>query len=146
MSRLAELGSQSLSDDPETVDQLLELVKANLPFKVLGLTLRQNDQSLVHLVDALSGTPTPAVRKALEEIVAKFPGQGRGPHRDPCDPRRGTDLRRRPNRAPPERDRARLRGRRSTGCSGGEPAGRSRRLRAAVAAAEPRGLLGFGNA
>jgi hypothetical protein len=48
-------------------------VKANLPFKVLGLTLRQNDQSLVHLVDALSGTPTPAVRKAFEEIRTRFP-------------------------------------------------------------------------
>ncbi len=73
MARLAELGAQSLADDAATVDQLLDLVKANLPFKVLGLTLRQNDQSLVHLVEALSGTSTPAVRKALEEIVAKFP-------------------------------------------------------------------------
>ncbi len=73
MSRLAELGTQNLSDDAATVDQLLELVRANLPFKVLGLTLRQNDQSLVHLVDALSGTPTPAVRKVFEEIRAKFP-------------------------------------------------------------------------
>jgi len=73
MSRLAELGSQNLSDDNATVDQILELVKASLPFKVLGLTLRQNDQSLVHLVDALSGTPTPAVRKAFDEIIAKFP-------------------------------------------------------------------------
>jgi hypothetical protein len=73
MARLAELGAQSLADDAATVDQLLEMVKANLPFKVLGLTLRQNDQSLVRLVEALSGTNTPAVRKALEEIVAKFP-------------------------------------------------------------------------
>jgi hypothetical protein len=73
MSRLAELGTQNLSDDSGTVDQLLELIKANLPFKVLGLTLRQNDQNLVHIVDALSGTPTPAVRKAFEEIMAKFP-------------------------------------------------------------------------
>ena len=73
MARLAELGTQNLSDDPATVDQLLELVKANLPLKVLGLTLRQNDQNLVHLVDALSGTPTPAVRKAFEDVIAKFP-------------------------------------------------------------------------
>ncbi len=73
MSRLAELGSQNLSDDAATVDQLLDLIKANLPFKVLGLTLRQNDENLVHLVDALSGTPTPAVRKAFEEVIAKFP-------------------------------------------------------------------------
>ncbi len=73
MSRLAELGTQNLSEDPGTVDQLLELIKTNLPFKVLGLTLRQNDESLVHLVEALSGTPLPSVRKAFEDIVAKFP-------------------------------------------------------------------------
>ena len=73
MSRIAELGSQNLSDDAATVDELLGLVKANLPFKVLGLTLRQNDQNLIHLVDALAGTPAPAVRKAFEEIIAKFP-------------------------------------------------------------------------
>jgi hypothetical protein len=73
MSRIAELGSQNLSEDAGTVDQLLALVKANLPFKVLGVTLRQNDQNLIHLVDALSGTPTAPVRKAFEEIIAKFP-------------------------------------------------------------------------
>jgi hypothetical protein len=73
MSRLAELGTQNLAEDAGTVEQLLELIKTNLPFKVLGLTLRQNDESLVHLVEALSGTNTPAVRKAFEEIRAKFP-------------------------------------------------------------------------
>ena len=72
MSRLGELGTQNLSDDSATVDQLIELIKVNLPFKVLGLTLRQNDQNLIHIVDALSGTNTPAVRKAFEEIIAKF--------------------------------------------------------------------------
>ncbi len=73
MARLSELSSQSFADDAETIDQLLEMVKANLPFKVLGLTLRQNDQNLVRLVEALSGTPTPTVRRAFEEIAAKFP-------------------------------------------------------------------------
>ncbi len=73
MARLGDLGTQSLADDTATVGELLAMVKANLPFKVLGLTLRQNDQNLVHLVEALSGTPTPAVRKAFEDIVARFP-------------------------------------------------------------------------
>jgi hypothetical protein len=72
MSRLAELGTQNLADDSATVDQLIELIKTNMPFKVLGVTLRQNDQNIVHVVDALSGTNTPAVRKALEEVIAKF--------------------------------------------------------------------------
>jgi Domain of unknown function (DUF4388) len=78
MERLAELGSQNLSEDAETLDQLLALIKANLPFKLLGMTLRQNDQNLVHLIEALSGTPSPAVRKSFEDIVERFKGQEAG--------------------------------------------------------------------
>lgn len=78
MARLSELGEQDMSEDPETVDQLLALLKANLPFKLLGVTLRQKDQNLGRIVGALSGTPTPAVRHALEEIVSKLGGQDAG--------------------------------------------------------------------
>ena len=78
MARISELGGQDMSEDSETVDQLLALLKANLPFKLLGMTLRQNDQSLVRIVEALSGTPSPAVRRALEEIVSRFGGQDAG--------------------------------------------------------------------
>jgi hypothetical protein len=74
VARLGELGAQDMSEDPETAEQLLALLKANLPFKLLGMTLRQNDQNLVHIVEALSGTPTPAVRRALEEIVSRLKG------------------------------------------------------------------------
>jgi len=74
VARLSELGGQDMSDDPETVEQLLALLKANLPFKLLGMTLRQNDPNLVSIVEALAGTPTPAVRRALEEIVSKLKG------------------------------------------------------------------------
>jgi len=73
LARLSELSAQNLADDPETADQLIEMIKANLPFKVLGVTLRQNDQNLVRLVEALSGTPTPAVRRALQDVAARFP-------------------------------------------------------------------------
>jgi hypothetical protein len=78
VARLVELGGQDMSEDSETVDQMLALLKANLPFKLLGMTLRQNDQSLVRIVEALSGTPTPAVRRALEEIVSRFGAQDAG--------------------------------------------------------------------
>ncbi len=57
---------------------LLAAVKANLPFRLLGVTLRQNDQNLVHAVEALGGTPLPPVRKALEDIANRFPGQDAG--------------------------------------------------------------------
>ncbi len=75
MSRLSELSAQNLADDGESVDQILEMLKGSLPFKVLGVTLRQNDQNLARLVEALSGTPTPAVRRALEDLIARFPDQ-----------------------------------------------------------------------
>jgi hypothetical protein len=78
MARLSDLGTQNLSDDPGTVELLLAAVKANLPFKLLGVTLRQNDQNLVHAVEALAGTPLPPVRKALEEIASKFSTQDAG--------------------------------------------------------------------
>jgi hypothetical protein len=78
MSRLADLGTQNLSDDPGTVEMLLAIVKANLPFRLLGMTLRQNDQNLVHAVEALGGTPVPPVRKALEDIASRFAGQDAG--------------------------------------------------------------------
>ena len=78
MARISELGGQNMADDSETVEQLLDLLKANLPFKLLGMTLRQNDQSLVRVVEALSGTDTPAVRRALEDVVTRFKGQDAG--------------------------------------------------------------------
>jgi len=78
MARLAELGTQDLSEDTDTVDRLIELVKANLPFKLLGVTLRQNDQNMVYGIEALAGTPTPAVRRLLEEIVTRLRGHEAG--------------------------------------------------------------------
>jgi hypothetical protein len=78
MARISELGGQNLADDSETLEQLLDLLKANLPFRLLGMTLRQNDQNLVRVVEALSGTDTPAVRRALEDLVTRFKGQDAG--------------------------------------------------------------------
>ncbi len=78
MARISELSGQDMSEDTETVDQLLALLKANLPFKLLGMTLRQNDQSLVRIIEALSGTPSAAVRRALEEVVSRLAGQDAG--------------------------------------------------------------------
>ena len=78
MARLADLGTQNLSDDPGTVDELLGIIKTNLPFKLLGVTLRQNDQNLVHSVEALAGTPLPTVRRALEDVASRFSAQDAG--------------------------------------------------------------------
>lgn len=74
MARLAELAGQDLSADPETVEKLLAALKANAPFKLFGLVLHQNDQSLFYCIEALSTTPTPEVRAAFEDITRRFSG------------------------------------------------------------------------
>jgi len=73
MARLAELSGENFSDDPETVERLLEALKANLPFKIFGLVLNQKDQNLQYTIEALSATPHPAVRKAFREVLDRFP-------------------------------------------------------------------------
>ena len=78
MARLAELGTQDLTEDSDTVEQLLALLKANMPFKLLGMTLKQNDQNMVYVIEALSGTPTPSVRRAFEDVATRFRGQEAG--------------------------------------------------------------------
>jgi hypothetical protein len=73
LARLSELSAQDLSEDKEIVERLLGVLKSNLPFKLFGLALHQNDQILHHTIQALSGTPAPPVRAALEEVVSRFP-------------------------------------------------------------------------
>ncbi|MEP6993184.1 MAG: DUF4388 domain-containing protein [Acidobacteriota bacterium] len=78
MARLADMGTQNLSDDPGTVELLLGVIKANLPFRLLGVTLRQNDENLVHAVEALASTPVQAVRRQLEDVASRFRTQDAG--------------------------------------------------------------------
>lgn len=74
MARMAELAGQDLSGDGEALDKLLAALKANAPFKLFGLVLHQNDQSLFHCIEALSTTPAPAVRTAFEDVARRFSG------------------------------------------------------------------------
>jgi len=73
-ARLTELAGQDLSDDPDLVGVLLRGLKAELPFKVFGLTLKKRDDKISPIIDALSSTPLPQVRNAFEEIVERHPG------------------------------------------------------------------------
>jgi uncharacterized protein DUF4388 len=73
-ARLAELAGQDLSDDADLVGVLLRGLKAELPFKVFGLTLKKRDDKIEPIIDALSSTPLPQVRRAFEEIVERHPG------------------------------------------------------------------------
>lgn len=78
MARLAELAGQDLSGDEESLEKLLAALKANAPFKLFGLVLHQNDQSLFHVIEALSTTPAPAVRTAFEDLARRFSGHDIG--------------------------------------------------------------------
>ncbi len=75
-ARLADLAGQDLSHDPELVGELLKALRAELPVKVLGVVVgKPKADRLVPLIEALSSTPLPQVRQALEEVVQRFPGQ-----------------------------------------------------------------------
>lgn len=73
-ARLDILGSQDLSPTKEVVERLVRTLRERLPKKIFGLVV-QKRESLCHLIRALAGTPLPAVRKVLEEIVAAYPNQ-----------------------------------------------------------------------
>jgi hypothetical protein len=73
-ARLAELSSQNLTDDPDLVRLLLKAAHVEMPFKVFGVTLKKREDRLTPIVEALSGTPTQAVRTLLAEIVERHAG------------------------------------------------------------------------
>ena len=73
-ARLAELSGQDLSQDPDLVAMLLKSLHAELPFKVFGLTLKKRDDRIGPIIEALSSTPLPSVRKALEDVVERHAG------------------------------------------------------------------------
>jgi hypothetical protein len=77
LERLAELGSQDLTSQPQLVDRLLTALRSQLPVKVLGLNIRRHEGAH-HLVRALQGTRSEAVRRALVDIARRFPGEELG--------------------------------------------------------------------
>ena len=75
MARLVEAGRQDLSGSKDLVERVIAALRAELPQKVLGFTVRKNDDRIVWLIQALSGTPLPEVRAILQEIVEKHRDQ-----------------------------------------------------------------------
>jgi hypothetical protein len=74
-ARLADLAGQDLSEDPDLVNLLVKSLRAELPFKILGFTLKKNEEKVLNLVEALSATPLPQVRRVFDEIVERFPAK-----------------------------------------------------------------------
>jgi len=73
LERLGELGGYDLAADPETVDKLLGVLRAQLPMRVLGLSIRRHELGPQHLVRALTSTRCEPVRAAFEDVARRFP-------------------------------------------------------------------------
>jgi hypothetical protein len=73
MARLDELADHDLSADKQLIDRLVKILEQQLPTKVLGFVVGKKNDDTVHLIRGLSGTPSPVVRQALDEIVNRFP-------------------------------------------------------------------------
>ena len=73
MARLTDLGGRDLSSDPETVEKLLKTLRNELPIRILGFVIQRKAENVFYLIEALSSTPSAAVRETLESIVSRFP-------------------------------------------------------------------------
>lgn len=73
-ARAARLGSLNLADDPPFVARLIEAIQGELPIKVFGVAVKtpRKSRTLERLIEALSSTDTPEVRKALAQISQQF--------------------------------------------------------------------------
>jgi hypothetical protein len=70
-ARLAPLAQHDLSFDPQLVSQIISAIRDELPTRILGKVVKTQAPPL-RLIQALSGTRTPAVTQFLEEIVDRF--------------------------------------------------------------------------
>ncbi len=77
LARLSMLSGQDLSDDPTTINRVIEAIKAELPVKVFGVSVKtpRKAQNIGNLLDSLSGTDIPKVRMVYDSIVRRFPGE-----------------------------------------------------------------------
>jgi hypothetical protein len=71
-ARLVALGTQDLSQYPEPVSRVLDSLRAALPGKLIGRFVKTKEDTILHLITALSGTPTREVRSTFTELAKKF--------------------------------------------------------------------------
>jgi hypothetical protein len=74
-ARLAVLAHHDLSFDEPTVQVLLKALRDDLPGKLLGRLMASRQDSVVRLIDALSGTRHEAVEDLFQDIAARFADQ-----------------------------------------------------------------------
>ena len=71
-ARLVALGTQDLTEHTELVSEVLESLRVSLPRKLIGRFVKTKENTILHLITALSGTPSPEVRSMFEELSKKF--------------------------------------------------------------------------
>ncbi len=72
LPRLTELGEHDLSGNPEVLARIFVEIKASIQLGVPS-RLGRKDHDVVSLLEALAHTPTPEVRKTLEEVASAHP-------------------------------------------------------------------------
>ena len=75
--RLAQLGATDLSDYPAQLVRILDVIRQELPRRILGMSVKNQRRALIlePLITAVSGTRSPEVRQLLSEISEKYDGQ-----------------------------------------------------------------------
>lgn len=71
-ARLVALGAQDLSKHPGLVSKVLEDLRAALPKKFIGRFVKTNEDAVLHLITAISGTPTAEVKSTLKDVAERF--------------------------------------------------------------------------
>ena len=74
-ARLSELGAIDLSAEPAFAARLLAALRKDLPRKVFGLVLTRNAAQIERLIESLSGTRLPEVRRMFQEITQDYSDQ-----------------------------------------------------------------------
>ncbi len=74
VGRLRHLSACDLTGSDQ-LQALLDRLAKSLPARLLGVVLGRRDPESTALVQALSGTPEPGVRRLFEEIVERYPGR-----------------------------------------------------------------------
>lgn len=74
-ARLSNLASRDLTEDPESLERLINAIRAELPKKVFGFSMQKNKPRVSKVIEALGGTPAPEVYELLEEIRNSFKDQ-----------------------------------------------------------------------
>lgn len=74
-ARLAALAQHDLSFDESTVAVLLKALRQEIPGKLLGRLLPKKQDLTVHLIEALSGTPSEETEAVFRDIAHRFPDQ-----------------------------------------------------------------------